>query len=68
MSDLGHIRGDAPQKRAKSRGAEACHKHRNNSCANYAASVSPDELCRAALVSPAIRLCDPISVPHSMKP
>lgn len=29
--------------------------HRNNSCANYAASVSPDELCRAALVSPALR-------------
>lgn len=25
MSDLGHIRGDAPQTRAKSRGAEACH-------------------------------------------
>lgn len=54
-----------PQTRAKSRGAEACHCARNNSCANYTASVSRGWFLRGAhsrLVSsrqPGTRLRDP---------
>lgn len=68
MSNLGHIHGDIPQTRAKSRGAEACH------CTEiiHVLITLPASLRMMSVQScsclPSSQLWDPLSVWHSMNP